>query len=117
MTSDLLLSIEPNSIQRNSIGSKIIFAVLNGQTLAAFDLTSYTTVKLIAWLKGAQDAKKFSKAAEKDGGAGGTGYYTLASGDFDLAPRFYQVQLYLAKTGEERYTNAVDLYVRPGALV
>lgn len=117
MTSDLLLSIEPTSITRHSVGAKINFAVLDGKTLTAPDITSYTTVKLIAWLKGAQDAKKFSKDATKDVGAGGTGFYTIASGDFDVAPRWYQVQLYLAKTGEERYTQPVDFYVRPGAKV
>ena len=114
MTSDLLLSIEPTSIARGSVGARIIFAILDGKTHAAFDLTSYTTVKFVAWLKDSQDAVKVSANATKDAGTGGTGYYTVADGNFDLGGRFYKVQVQLTKAGEERYTDTADLYVRPG---
>lgn len=68
-------------------------------------------MQFLAWLKGAQDFRKIANNATKNAGTAGTGYYTVQSGDFDLAPRWYQAQVYLAKTGEQRYTKPVDLYV------
>lgn len=110
MGSDLYLSIEPNSIRRNAYGQVLNFTV-SDNNWNGFDLTSYTTVQFIAWLHGAQDFRKVLANATKNAGTNGTGSYTVQSGDFDLAPRWYECQVYLSKTGEQRYTKPADLYV------
>jgi hypothetical protein len=101
------------TIPKKDIGYNITLTATDSAGTAK-DCSSYTTYKLQVWLPGKDPDTAanllIDKAFSWTSAAGGTGYYTLVSGDFNTAGT-YHARIYLAKTNTEEKLSTFAIVV------
>jgi hypothetical protein len=101
------------TIPKADVGYNITLTATDSAGVAK-DCSTYTTYKLQVWLPGLDpdtaENLTINTAFSWTSAAGGTGYYTIATGNFATAG-LYHARIYLAKTGVEEKLSTFAIVV------